>query len=133
MLRSVVAIVAGFGFVLTAMWIGGGLLGTIFQQLGMMRAAVASILLVSTLAAIMGGWITARLAGRAEMQHAAALAAVMAAMTLRVVLGDRPEGQPSWYAPTVGALGVAGMLAGGWLRASAAEAMQEIERVERKG
>lgn len=125
MLRSVVAVVAGLGFVLTAMWIGGGLLGVVLYQLGMMRVAVAAILVVSTLAAIMGGWITARLAGRAEMLHAAALAAVMAVMTLRVVLGDRPEGQPEWYAPTVGALGVAGMLAGGWLRASAAEAMEE--------
>jgi hypothetical protein len=125
MLRSVVAVVAGLGFVLTAMWIGGGLLGVVLHQLGMMRVAVAAILVVSTLAAIMGGWITARLAGRAEMLHAAALAAVMAVMTLRVMMGDRPEGQPGWYAPTVGALGVAGMLAGGWLRASAAEAMEE--------
>jgi hypothetical protein len=125
MLRSVVAVVAGLGFVLTAMWIGGGLLGVVLHQIGMMRVAVAAILVVSTLAAIMGGWITARLAGRAEMLHAAALAAVMAVMTLRVMMGDRPEGQPGWYAPTVGALGVAGMLAGGWLRASAAEAMEE--------
>jgi hypothetical protein len=125
MLRSVVAVVAGLGFVLTAMWIGGGLLGVVLVQLGLMRVAVAAILVVSTLAAIMGGWITARLAGRAEMLHAAALAAVMAVMTLRVMLGDRPDGQPAWYAPTVGALGVAGMLAGGWLRASAAEAMEE--------
>jgi hypothetical protein len=125
MLRSVVAVVAGLGFVLTAMWIGGGLLGVVLHQLGLMRVAVAAILVVSTLAAIMGGWITARLAGRGEMLHAAALAAVMAVMTLRVMLGDRPEGQPGWYAPTVGALGVAGMLAGGWLRASAAEAMEE--------
>jgi hypothetical protein len=128
MLRSAVAVVAGFGFVLTAMWIGGGLLGAVFQQLGMRRTAVAAILFVSLLAAI-----TARLAGRAEMQHVIVLAAIMAAMTLRVVLGEQPEGQPAWYAPTVGGLGVAGMLAGGWLRASAAEAIHETEEARVKG
>jgi hypothetical protein len=91
---------------------------------------------VSTLAAIMGGWITARLAGRAEMGHAAALALVMAAMTLQVVMGERPEGQPGWYAPVVGMLGVLGVLAGGWLRAAAAteESVKvEGERVRVKG
>lgn len=128
MLRSAVAVVAGFGFVNTALWIGGGLIGAVLQALGLGRAAVAAILLVSTLAAIMAGWITARLAGYAEMRHAAVLAAIMGAMTLSFALGDRPEGQPGWYAPVVGGLGVGGVLAGGWLRASAARAMEETQK-----
>jgi hypothetical protein len=125
MLRSAVAIVAGFGFLNTALWIGGGLLAAVFHELGMGRAAVGAILVVSALAAVMGGWITARLAGGAEMTHAAVLAAIMGTITVLVSLGERPEGQPGWYAPVVGTLGVMGILAGGWLRASAARAMEE--------
>jgi hypothetical protein len=120
LLRSAVAIVAGFGFLNTALWIGGGLLAAVFHELGMGRAAVGAILVVSALAAVMGGWITARLAGGAEMAHAAVLAAIMGAITVTVSLGERPEGQPGWYAPVVGLLGVLGILAGGWLRAAAA-------------
>lgn len=125
LLRSAAAVVAGFGFLNTALWIGGGLIAAVLHQLGMGRAAVAAILVVSALAALMGGWITARIAGGAEMAHAAALAALMAAITITVSLGERPEGQPGWYAPVVGLLGVAGILAGGWLRASAAAAMTD--------
>jgi hypothetical protein len=125
LLRSAAAVVAGFGFLNTALWIGGGLIAAVFHQLGMGRAAVAAILVVSTLAAVMGGWITARISGGAEMAHAGALAALVGAITLTVSMGERPEGQPAWYAPVVGALGVAGILAGGWLRASAAAAMKD--------
>jgi hypothetical protein len=128
LLRSAVAIVAGFGFLNTALWIGGGLLAAVFHELGMGQAAVGAILVVSALAAIMGGWITARLAGGAEMTHAAILAALMGTITVSVSLGERPEGQPGWYAPVVGALGVMGILAGGWLRASAARAMEESKK-----
>jgi hypothetical protein len=125
LLRSAVAIVAGFGFLNTALWIGGGLIAAVLHELGMGRAAVGAILVVSALAAVMGGWITARLSGGAEMAHAAVLAALMGAITLSVAMGARPEGQPAWYAPVVGALGVAGILAGGWLRAAAASAMED--------
>jgi hypothetical protein len=127
-LRSAAAVVAGFGFLNTALWIGGGLIAALFQELGMGRAAVGAILVVSGLAAVMGGWITARIAGGAEMAHAGALAAIMGALTLSISLGERPEGQPGWYAPVVGAIGMAGILAGGWLRASAAAAMEEGSR-----
>jgi hypothetical protein len=129
-LRSAAAVVAGFGFLNTALWIGGGLIAAVFHALGMGRAAVGAILVVSALAAIMGGWITARISGGAEMAHAAVLAAVMAAITLTVSMGERPEGQPVWYAPVVGVLGVAGILAGGWLRASAASAVRETREPE---
>jgi hypothetical protein len=124
-LRSAAAIVAGFGFVNTAMWIGGGLISAVFHAAGFGGAAIAAIIGVSALAAIMGGWITARLAGRAEFQHALVLAGIMGIIPVLIVLGGLPEGQPAWYPLAVGAVGVAGVLAGGWLRASAAEATRE--------
>lgn len=125
LLRSVAAVLAGLGFMLSTVLIGTGIIGVLFLSGGMVRAYIVASLALSTMAAIFGGWLAARIAGRGEMLHAAALAGVMAAMTLSIVLGERPEGQPGWYAPVVGALGVAGVLAGGWLRASAADAMRE--------
>lgn len=125
MLRSIVAVVAGFGFVNTTMLIGGGLISAVFHAAGIGGAAIAAILIASTLAAIMGGWITARLADRAELKHAVVLAAIMGVIPILIVLGGLPEGQQAWYPLVVGALGVGGVLAGGWLRASAAEAMKD--------
>jgi hypothetical protein len=125
LLRSLAAVLAGLGFMFSAVLIGTGLMGVLFLAGGMVRAYIAASLALSGLAAIFGGWLAARIAGRLEMTHAAALAAVMAAMTLSIVFGERLEGQPGWYAPVVGAVGVAGVLAGGWLRASAADAMRK--------
>ena len=122
-LRSLAAVLAGLGFMLSTVMIGTGLVGVLLLSAGMGRAYLVASLLISTLAAMFGGWLAARIAGFAEMTHAAALAALIGAMTVNIVLQGPPEGvapQPPWYAPAVGVLGVGGVLAGGWLRAAAA-------------
>lgn len=68
-------------------------------------------------AAILGGWLAARLAGGNALGHAAAVAAIILAMGIATAFtsGTQP-GQPSWYQLVVTLLGVAGALMGGWLR-----------------
>lgn len=122
LLRSTVAVLAGLGFMLSAVMIGTGLVGSLLLPAGLLGAYVAVSLGISFLAAMFGGWLAARIGGGAEMAHAGALAALLATMTVLVIAGDRPVQQPVWYAPTVGVLGVAGVLAGGWLRGAAAHA-----------
>jgi hypothetical protein len=76
-------------------------------------------------AAVVGGWLTAMMAPRKPMAHAGALAAVLLAFAVIGMLGAMGEGaeaasvsgQPSWYGPGTAAMGIAGALVGGWLRA----------------
>ncbi|MDX1661333.1 MAG: hypothetical protein R3326_06035, partial [Gemmatimonadota bacterium] len=49
----------------------------------------------STLAAILGGWVAARLARRARFGHAVALALVVVVMS--IAGGAASTGQPGWY------------------------------------
>ena len=120
--RSVVAVAAGLGFMLTGAMVGTSLSGALLLAAGMPDAYIAVSLVISALVGVLGGWLTARIGGRQEFQHAAALAALFAVLTVIAVSSAPAQGQPAWYAPVVGALGVAGVLVGGWLRASAAEA-----------
>lgn len=68
--------------------------------------------------AIAGGHTCARLARRAEMAHAGALAALLAALGLGLVFSSPPH-IPWWW--TLGEIvaGVAGVLLGGLIRAQA--------------
>jgi hypothetical protein len=53
--------------------------------------------------------------------HAALLAIVV--LVLSVTSAAAAEGFPAWYGVAAAILGVAGVLAGGWLRMAAAEAV----------
>jgi hypothetical protein len=90
-LRSIAAIVAGFGFtastvmvgtiVATALFMPGGLEAA---RVGTMPASIpatylAANLAVSLLGAVLGGWLAARIAAFAPFGHAVALAALLAA------------------------------------------------------
>lgn len=118
-LRSAAAIVAGLGFMLAGSMIGASVMGAV---LGASGAYVAASFVTSASVAILGGWLTARIAGRSPMGHAIALAAVFGVLTVIAVTSVHVPGQPAWYGPTVGAIGVAGILVGGWLRSAAAAA-----------
>ena len=48
------------------------------------------------------------------MKHVFALAAFVVLMSV-VSARQNGSGQPAWYARTIGAIGVPGALAGGWL------------------
>jgi hypothetical protein len=66
--------------------------------------------------AVVGGIVTAYLARRAPLTHAAVLAAIF--LVLGVVYVFRPmQGWPSWYPYVNILIGPGGVLLGGWLRA----------------
>jgi len=77
-------------------------------------AYLAANLAISLAAAVAGGWLTSKLAVQAPFAHAAALAVVVLVMSLGSMPSAQP-GQPAWYGWAIAVLGVAGVLAGGWL------------------
>lgn len=83
-------------------------------------AYLAANLAVSLGAAVLGGWLVARLAPRRPMVHAAALAAVIVALTLPG-LGSPAPGQPSWYPAVILIIGVAGVAGGALVGARAGD------------
>ncbi|MEO8077401.1 MAG: hypothetical protein ABI818_13810 [Acidobacteriota bacterium] len=130
-LRSVAAIVAGFGFMVLTV-IVGTIVGTTLFIPGGMRAAssgqpsalpiayLAVNLLIGAIGAVLGGWLAARFAAFAPYGHAAVLAAVVAALSVQSVVAGPAGAQPGWYPVATGLIGVGGILLGGKLRAAAA-------------
>jgi hypothetical protein len=122
--RSVLAVVVGYA-VMAALVVGtSAAMGALFPgefpkpgEAGPMPAArwFALMLGLSALYAVLGGWVAAYVAGRAEMGHGLALAALM--LVLAVVSGLAERGlAPLWFLISVPLLGVAGVLAGSTLR-----------------
>lgn len=132
MLRSLAAVVAGYltmalvvilGTVAaTAAFVPGGLAALrAGAAAGVVPAGyLAANLVVSLLAAMLGGWVAARVATRAPLAHAASLAIAVAVFGLVTALRPAAPGQPAWYPWTIVVLGTAGVLLGGWIRASSA-------------
>lgn len=114
-LRSIVAVLGGFMFMTMIASVGASIVA------GVLGGAVAASLFVSAIAAITGGWVAARIGSNAPFQHAVALAALIAFMTI-LVWANAADPQPAWYIPAIGLIGVGGVLAGGRLRASASAA-----------
>jgi hypothetical protein len=131
-LRSIAAVVAGFGFMASTVMVGSIIASALFVPSGMTGAQgggapaampvlyVAANLLFSLLGAVMGGWLAARIGAFAPLSHAIALAIVTAVLAAMSALHPGDGAQPAWYPPVVGILGVAGILLGGKLRAAAA-------------
>jgi hypothetical protein len=82
-------------------------------------AYLVANLVGSYLAAVAGGYAAARIAGRAPLMHAGALALLFLAMTAASGAESAP-GQPAWYPATVAMLGAVGALSGGWLQSRGA-------------
>jgi hypothetical protein len=119
MLRSVVAVIAGyFGMSLLVLVLFGAL-GALWPEAFADRtvapppAAMAVSLFFSSIAAIAGGFVTASVARRAERVHVLALLGLMAAMW--VVSIQYAEGQPQWYGLGLLAVGTLGAWLGGRL------------------
>lgn len=133
-LRSVAAILAGYGFmaltvmvgiiIATALFVPGGVPAAMSgaPPASLPVAYLAANLGISLLGAVLGGWITARIAVFAPFGHAAALAAIVATLTILSAAMGPAGSQPVWYPIVIGILGVVGVLAGGMLRAAAAAA-----------
>ena len=70
----------------------------------------------SLLAALLGGWLAVRLAGR-RMAAAWVLVGAMLLLSAGSVVGEPAPGQPDWYPLAVALVGVVGVTAGGALAA----------------
>jgi len=130
-LRSIAAIVLGLGFMAatTAVWmivanatlLPGG--PDIAKPSAVRMAAFLYVnLVVCGMGAVLGGWLTARIAPSSPYAHAAALAAIVAVMAIPSVTGPPASAHPSWYPAALGLIAVFGVLLGGKLRAAAASA-----------
>lgn len=74
--------------------------------------------LYNTAGAMAGGYLTARLAGRAELLHGLALAIIQgAALSWAAFQPDLSRWAPPWLFPTLAAVSVAGILYGAHLAA----------------
>lgn len=111
-LRSLAAVAAGFGFMMFAGFVAGGL------------STIAGKLIVGTPGAFMAGWMTARLATWSPMGHATVLALIVAAASFSLIAGVSPGG---WYPTASAVVDVLGILAGGWIRAAADHARGTVE------
>ncbi len=132
-LRSVAAVLVGFGFMAATVMAGTIIATQLFIPGGMRAAAagaapaavpplyLAANLALSFIGAVFGGWLAARIGDRAPMAHAAALAALTALLAIISASQTVAGPQPSWYAAVVGTIGVVGVLAGGKLRSAAAD------------
>lgn len=125
-LRSIAAVVAGFGFMASSVMVGTMLATALFVSSDAAApdplpvVYLAANLVTNLLAAVFGGWLAARIGTSAPFGHAVALAAITALLSIGAVVQAPAAGQPAWYAAVVGIIGVAGVLAGGRLRAAAA-------------
>jgi hypothetical protein len=131
-LRSIVAIVAGFGFMASTAMVGTILAAALFIPGGagslatgdvpasLPAAYFAANFATSFLGAVLGGWLAARIGAWAPFAHAAALAVLTAILSVVSIFQVAPRAQPGWYAIVLGIIGVSGILLGGKLRAAAA-------------
>jgi hypothetical protein len=128
-MRSIICVVAGF-IVVMAVWLMGTAAATeLIVEGGLFGAATgprsalppeyfAANLVMSAMGAMLGGWVTARMAPNAEMAHVLALASLMILASLPGLLGygESQADQPQWYIWALPILGVSGAILGGWLR-----------------
>lgn len=130
LLRGFVAVVAGYLFMMATVVVGRIVVANIVARATTMAVVpdalpaplLAANLAVSAFGAVMGGWLAARFAVVAPFAHAVALAALVAAISIMSALSVQLGPQPGWYGPVISVIGIAGVLLGGWLRATAARA-----------
>ena len=127
-IRSIAAVVAGLGFMAATATVGvlvaSLALGRESPQVRLTPAAFSTFLFLnlvfSGIGGILGGWLTARIAASAPYPHAAALAAIVALLSIEAAVAMPTPGQPGWYPSVLGIVAVTGVLLGGKLRATAA-------------
>jgi MFS family permease len=126
-IRSVAAVLAGLGFMAATATIGmlvaSLALGRETPEVRLTPTAFSTFLFLYVvfcgLGGVFGGWLTARIGASAPYAHAAALAAVVAVLSIEVALAMPTPGQPGWYPSLLGIVAVTGVLLGGKLRAAA--------------
>jgi hypothetical protein len=117
-LRSIAAVVAGFlALVVLILASTPILVRLLLPEPGQRPTAaylIANLLTGFAFAAV-GGWVAARLAPRAPVVHAGAMAAIVLGVGVVTAAqgGAARSGQPTWYAWTLPFVGAAGVLLGG--------------------
>ena len=120
-LRSVAAIAVGLGFMAATVTVGTLVASALIGDGVMPLAAYLSVnLAVCGIGAILGGWLAARIASFAPYGHAAAMAAIVAVLSITTPAGAPATAYPGWYPSVLGLVAVLGVLLGGKLRAAAA-------------
>jgi hypothetical protein len=124
MLRSILAIAAGYAIMVVIVVVGTAAAAALLSETsttadGTMplgsRGYMAANLTSSVLAALAGGFTTARMIGPRSLPHVLALAGIVAAFGIGSALAG--TGQPGWYAWVIPVVGVVGVLAGGHIGA----------------
>jgi len=126
-IRSVAAVLAGLGFMAATATVGmlvaSLALGRDTPDVRLTPRAFSTFLALYVffcgIGGVFGGWLTARIGGSAPYAHAAALAAVVAILSIEVAMAMPTPGQPGWYPSLLGIVAVTGVLLGGKLRAAA--------------
>jgi hypothetical protein len=121
MLRSLLSVIAGI-LAWTALWLGtNGMLAGPFPEYWGEGARIEQPLVLlliigySVVFSVLAGWLTARLAGRAEARHALALGLVQVALGLAVTVAFY-DTAPLWYHVVFVALLMPGNVLGARLR-----------------
>ena len=81
------------------------------------KSYLTANLTLSALAAVVGGYVTARMAPARPMVHVAVLALLIVALSILSSRSPMSTGQPGWYKRILPFLGLVGAVAGGILRA----------------
>ena len=126
-IRSILAVLAGLGFMVATATVGmlvaSIALNRETPEVRLTPAAFTTFLSLNILfcgvGGIMGGWLAARIAPGAPYAHAAALAAIVALLSIDAAMAMPTPGQPGWYPSALGVVAVTGVLLGGKLRAAA--------------
>lgn len=117
-LAMVVLVIAGTTAAVVALVPGG--LAAAQQPMpdGPPAAYLAANLLTSLLAAIAGGWVTARLAPDARGRHVLALSVLLGLLGFASAAAPAAgaNGQPVWYPWVIPLIGIGGVLLGGHRR-----------------
>lgn len=108
MVSSILAVLAGFAFMVVLVMLTTPLLAKLFLEGGMRGTPTAPYLVanltMAAVAALGGGYLTARLAKHDPLLHGAALAGLMLVMSLLSMRQSTSAGQPRWYALTLATL-----------------------------
>jgi hypothetical protein len=118
MTRSILAVVAGFVAMSVAVTVGSFCLRKFFPDTGSAEAGAAPILPMilelvwSTACAILGGYVTARVARGAPHIHAAVLAVIVLVLAIAAGLVAASSPIPAWFRVMLPIFSAFGILAG---------------------
>lgn len=113
--RLILGVVVGFAVVfVTVMVTTWGAMGAAGLELGDEPTGAYLLLNLAggLVAAVLGGWVAVRLAGR-RMTAAWLLIGAMLVLTAGSLVGEPAPGQPDWYPLAVAVVGVTGVALGG--------------------